>query len=166
MSCMFRRAYLPLYVQEAKFYLLDTGFSSIPILSGSIAAKPYTHTSNTAPIYNTGTTVHNTSATPAYSSSPAFGTTISSVTQPAASTHGAFGYNDEHQDHGNTTSRHQQGHGQGKHNSHSKHKSDKDSTATKGARFDETGGQVDDRTALQKLADKLSPGSAVGKHTR
>ena len=38
--------------------------------------------------------------------------------------------------------------------------------ATKGARFDETGGAVDDRTGMQKIADKLSPGSDVGKHTR
>ena len=40
------------------------------------------------------------------------------------------------------------------------------SSATKGARYDETNGGIDDRTGMQKLADKLSPGSAVGKHTR
>lgn len=40
------------------------------------------------------------------------------------------------------------------------------SSATKGARYDETAGEIDDRTGMQKLADKLSPGSAVGKHTR
>jgi len=40
------------------------------------------------------------------------------------------------------------------------------SSATKGARYDETDGAIDDRTGMQKLADKLSPGSAVGKHTR
>ena len=40
------------------------------------------------------------------------------------------------------------------------------SSATKGARFDETGGAIDDRTGMQKIADKLSPGSDVGKHTR
>lgn len=40
------------------------------------------------------------------------------------------------------------------------------SSATKGARYDETDGGVDDRTGMQKLADKLSPGSAIGKHTR
>lgn len=39
------------------------------------------------------------------------------------------------------------------------------SSATKGARYDETNGGIDDRTGMQKLADKLSPGSAVGKHT-
>ncbi|DBA67746.1 TPA: hypothetical protein ACH3X2_001330 [Trebouxia sp. C0005] len=39
------------------------------------------------------------------------------------------------------------------------------SSATKGARYDETDGGVDDRTGMQKLADKLSPGSAIGKHT-
>ena len=39
-------------------------------------------------------------------------------------------------------------------------------SATKGFRYDDTGGEVDDRTRMQKLADKLSPGSAVGKHTR
>ncbi|KAL0054416.1 hypothetical protein WJX82_008593 [Trebouxia sp. C0006] len=39
------------------------------------------------------------------------------------------------------------------------------SSASKGARYDETDGAIDDRTGMQKLADKLSPGSAVGKHT-
>ncbi len=47
-----------------------------------------------------------------------------------------------------------------------KNNTNKVSSATKGARYDVTGGEVDDRTAMQKMADKLSPGSAVGKHTR
>lgn len=46
---------------------------------------------------------------------------------------------------------------------HGRH--DKVSNATKGQLFDETGGVVDDRTRMQKLADKFSTGSAVGKHT-
>ena len=43
---------------------------------------------------------------------------------------------------------------------------DKVSSATKGAEYDATGGQVDDRTTMQKLKDKLTPGSDVGKHTK
>ena len=39
------------------------------------------------------------------------------------------------------------------------------SKATKGAEYDATGGAVDDRTGLQKVKDKLTPGSSVGKHT-
>ena len=39
------------------------------------------------------------------------------------------------------------------------------SKATKGAEYDATGGQVDDRTIGQKIKDKLTPGSSVGKHT-
>ena len=36
----------------------------------------------------------------------------------------------------------------------------------KGAEYDATGGAVDDRSTLQKLKDKLTPGSDVGKHTK
>lgn len=36
----------------------------------------------------------------------------------------------------------------------------------KGADYDATGGAVDDRSTLQKLKDKLTPGSDVGKHTK
>ncbi len=39
------------------------------------------------------------------------------------------------------------------------------SKATKGAEYDATGGAVDDRSGLQKIKDKLTPGSSVGKHT-
>lgn len=37
--------------------------------------------------------------------------------------------------------------------------------STKGAEYDATGGAVDDRSGLQKIKDKLTPGSSVGKHT-
>ncbi|DBA98946.1 TPA: hypothetical protein ACH3X1_014689 [Trebouxia sp. C0004] len=37
------------------------------------------------------------------------------------------------------------------------------SKATKGAEYDATGGAVDDRTGLQKVKDKLTPGSSVGQ---
>lgn len=40
------------------------------------------------------------------------------------------------------------------------------SSATKGAEYDATGGAVDDRTAMQKVKDKLTPGSDIGKHTK
>ncbi len=36
----------------------------------------------------------------------------------------------------------------------------------KGAEYDQSGGQVDDRSAMQKIKDKLTPGSDVGKHTK
>ena len=36
----------------------------------------------------------------------------------------------------------------------------------KGADYDATGGAVDDRSIVQKLKDKLTPGSDVGKHTK
>lgn len=36
----------------------------------------------------------------------------------------------------------------------------------KGSDYDATGGAVDDRSALQKIKDKLTPGSDVGKHTK
>lgn len=49
-----------------------------------------------------------------------------------------------------------QGHGKGM----------KVSSATRGAEYDATGGAVDDRTAMQKIKDKLTPGSDVGKHTK
>ena len=39
------------------------------------------------------------------------------------------------------------------------------SKATKGAEYDATGGAVDDRSGMQKIKDKLTPGSSVGKHT-
>ncbi|DBB04623.1 TPA: hypothetical protein ACH3X1_012691 [Trebouxia sp. C0004] len=40
------------------------------------------------------------------------------------------------------------------------------SSATKGAEYDATGGQVNDRTTMQKLKDTLTPGNNVGKHTK
>lgn len=40
------------------------------------------------------------------------------------------------------------------------------SSNTKGAEYDQTGGQVDDRSGMQKIKDKLTPGSSVGKHTQ
>lgn len=49
-----------------------------------------------------------------------------------------------------------QGHGKGM----------KVSSATRGAEYDATGGAVDDRTAMQKIKDKLTPGSDLGKHTK
>ena len=39
------------------------------------------------------------------------------------------------------------------------------SSNTKGAEYDQTGGAVDDRSGLQKVKDKLTPGSDVGKHS-
>ena len=39
------------------------------------------------------------------------------------------------------------------------------SSASKGAEYDATGGAVDDRTGMQKVKDKLTPGSSVGKHS-
>jgi len=42
----------------------------------------------------------------------------------------------------------------------------KDSSNTKGAEYDQTGGQVDDRTTMQKMKDKFTKGDDVGKHTK
>lgn len=55
------------------------------------------------------------------------------------------------------------GHGHGHHGSGT---SGKQSSATKGQEYDATGGAVDDRSTMQKLKDKLTPGSDVGKHTK
>ena len=40
----------------------------------------------------------------------------------------------------------------------------KDSSNTKGAEYDQTGGCVDDRTFTQKAGDAIKPGSQVGTH--
>lgn len=49
---------------------------------------------------------------------------------------------------------------------HGHHGSDTTGKHQKGADYDATGGVVDDRSTLQKLKDKLTPGSDVGKHTK
>ena len=51
------------------------------------------------------------------------------------------------------------GHGSSGHN-----KDDVNPKQTKGAEYDATGGQVDDRSMMQKVKDAITPGSDVGKH--
>ena len=56
-----------------------------------------------------------------------------------------------------------QGTGTGSHGTGAGEKT-KESSNTKGALYDQTGGQVDDRTMMQKA--KLTKGDDVGKHTK
>lgn len=47
---------------------------------------------------------------------------------------------------------------------HGSNKGDVNPKQTKGAEYDATGGEVDDRTMMQKVKDAITPGSDVGKH--
>lgn len=54
--------------------------------------------------------------------------------------------------------------GVGGHGSSGHNKDDVNPKQSKGAEYDATGGQVDDRTMMQKVKDAITPGSDVGKH--